>query len=131
MGKIKWTLSTVQNSIGRATIKIISFSMDFVTKIENEQHFTIKCHIYNELMQPLFTSLTEIDNEFDVLDDNRKFCFLLTSWVSTHLKWAMRNFFFIIFFSYNFQNITACDISHIFSIITFSASEQYEQYKSW
>ena len=48
-------------------------------KIENEQHFIIECHTYNVLRQPLFTSMAEINNEFDTLNDERKFCFLLTS----------------------------------------------------
>ena len=47
--------------------------------VENEQHFLISCQNFQIHRTQFFTSITEINNEFDSLDEDGKFHFLLTN----------------------------------------------------
>lgn len=47
-------------------------------KVENEYHFIMECNTFDIFRQHLFVEIREINNTFNILDDNEKFIFLLS-----------------------------------------------------
>ena len=47
--------------------------------VENEQHFLIECSYFQEKGGRFFTLINKIDKQFELLDGNKKFIYLMTT----------------------------------------------------
>ncbi len=49
------------------------------THVENEEHVLLKCPLYDDFRQDLFTQCLAVDGDFMFLSDNGKLCFILSN----------------------------------------------------
>ena len=75
-----WTdRSTRRHSLQKGTLSFFRWMNSLAVKtceIENEFHFLVKCKQYDQLRNVLFSRLS--CPEFDQLNDQNKFCYMLT-----------------------------------------------------